>query len=170
MSSEPLLTRLGLFHGCCLPQLGDQRGCALTQKKSKFLFRVFAYTCRKNKQPERECVNSNDLVAWKSAPVQLPLTSQLTHLYIYKITHFSRARLVITMPPKTGGGRKVIAASRAKADGAGKESAAAKGSPSTRGRKSAGGARAGKRPAGASRKSDVQRMCIYDPSSSSWYL
>ncbi|RMZ41054.1 Histone H3-like centromeric protein hH3v [Aspergillus flavus] len=60
------------------------------------------------------------------------------------------------MPPKTGGGRKVIAASRAKAGGAGKESAAAKGSPSTRGRKSAGGARAGKRPAGASRKSDVQ--------------
>ncbi|KAE8372049.1 histone-fold-containing protein [Aspergillus bertholletiae] len=67
------------------------------------------------------------------------------------------------MPPKTGRGRKAIAAPRAKADSAERESADAgpssatvKGSPSTRGRKSTGGTRAGKRPAGASRKSDVQ--------------
>ncbi|KAE8142107.1 histone-fold-containing protein [Aspergillus pseudotamarii] len=67
------------------------------------------------------------------------------------------------MPPKTGKGRKVTAVPRAKADGAGNEtaaagpsSAAAKASPSTRGRKSTGGAKAGKRPAGPSRKSNVQ--------------
>ncbi|GAB1197358.1 Histone H3-like centromeric protein hH3v [Aspergillus pseudonomiae] len=67
------------------------------------------------------------------------------------------------MPPKTGRGRKVTAAPREKADGAGNESpaagpsrAAATASPSTRGRKSTGGARGGKRPADAPRKSDVQ--------------
>lgn len=67
------------------------------------------------------------------------------------------------MPPKTGQGRKIVAAPRAKADHTGKEieaaspsSTAGKASPSTRRSKSIGGKRGGKRPAGASRQSDVQ--------------
>ncbi|KAE8353558.1 histone-fold-containing protein [Aspergillus coremiiformis] len=57
------------------------------------------------------------------------------------------------MPPKTGRGRKTTAGPRAKAA---RKSAAGTDSPSTEGRKATGGVKAGKRPAGAPRKSDVQ--------------